>query len=173
MINYLICASSLMIIILVSFLIIKTIYNFIFYTFIIKKWGQIEAKILDAKYESYAPEGVPDNGGWEQNVLYAFTINGIIYKNTRITKNFGMSVPTQSAAKAISERTYKKGELVRVYFNKSNPKKSVLDNKFDYFNHTLVIIFIFLLNLFLQKLLDNINTDDSICQFIKSTFSVK
>jgi hypothetical protein len=131
------------------------------------------AEILDSKYESYAPEGVPDNGGWEQNILYIFTINGITYKNNRITKNFGMAVPTESAAKAISERTYKKGELVRVYFNKSNPKKSVLDNKFDYFNHTLIIIFICLSNVFLQNLLDNINTNDTICQFIKSTFFIR
>lgn len=75
---------------------------------------------------------------WRNYVVYEYSVDGKHYQNNdRHTQNliFSSSLKYQ----IVPNERFVEGKKVKVYYNPQKPHKSVLDDKFDYYN--LAILF--------------------------------
>jgi hypothetical protein len=133
---------------LISFItVLKFLYIYYFYTFILKKWNKTEGEILLSEKIYY--KGNSDTEGWEEKIIYMFVVNGEIYKSSVITKNLTFLYSFQNSFKL----RYNVGQKLIVYYNKNNPSESIIDGKFSYNN--FIIIFMSLLIFFVANSIKN------------------
>lgn len=106
-----------------------------FYKVEIKKWKTTEGLILRNTVEQDKKDA---DGGWRNYVVYEYSVDDKHYQNNdRHTQNliFSSSLKYQ----IVPNERFVEGEKVKIFYNPKKPHKSVLDDKFDYYN--LAILF--------------------------------
>ena len=104
---------------------------FYFYEVTIKKWKTTEGVILRNIVKWDKRRG-NNNGVWRNYIIYEYSVDGKYYQNNdRHTKNliFGSNLKS-----IVPNGRFIEGEKIKVYYNPEKPHKSVIDNKFDYYN---------------------------------------
>ncbi len=112
---------------------------YIFYTITLKKWKKIEGEIIESGVEYFRSKTDSDTEGWRQKIIYIYNIDGIEYKNDKITKNTRILLPSESSA-IKNSKSYFVGQRITVYVNSKNPKESIIDSSFNYSNLLYVLI---------------------------------
>ncbi|WP_157481253.1 DUF3592 domain-containing protein [Flavobacterium rakeshii] len=108
---------------------------FYFYEVTIKKWKTTEGMIIRNTVERDKKD---TDGYWRNYVVYEYSVDGKHYQNNDShTQNliFSSSLKYQ----IVPNERFVEGKKVKVYYNPQKPHKSVIDNKFDYYN--LAILF--------------------------------
>ena len=104
-----------------------------------KKWKKIEGEIIESGVEYFRSKTDSDTEGWRQKIIYIYNIDGIEYKNDKITKNIAILLPSESSA-IKNSKSYFVGQRITVYVNNKNPKESIIDSSFDNSNLLYVLI---------------------------------
>jgi Protein of unknown function (DUF3592) len=110
---------------------------FYFYKVTIKKWRTVEGEVIS--YGKIPPNSDTDTG-WTDKMIYSYTVDGVIYESKEFTKNIRISFSSESE---VELKNYRQGDMVTVYYNPNYPNypnKSVIDNKFSYYNLAYIII---------------------------------
>ncbi|RYJ44343.1 DUF3592 domain-containing protein [Flavobacterium beibuense] len=106
-----------------------------FYKVSIKKWKTTEGLILRNTVERDKKD---TDGGWRNYVVYEYSVDGKHYQNNdRHTQNLIFS--SSSKYQIVPNERFVEGKKVKVFYNPQKPHKSVLDDKFDYYN--LAVLF--------------------------------
>jgi hypothetical protein len=119
-------------------LMFKALYVFCFYRIILKRWSQCDGEIAESRVEYFRSKVDADTEGWRQKVIYTFKVDGVRFTNDTITKKVGVLHPSKSFAEG-SSVSYKVGQKITVYYNKNNPKESIIDDSFNYTSLSLII----------------------------------
>jgi len=101
----------------------------IFYFITIKKWKKIDGIVLESDVKYHGSVIDSDQEGWEENVVYKYSVNSVDYQNDCITKNLSWLLPFNDFKRKYN---YKQNQKIEITYNPKNPKKSILDPKFDY-----------------------------------------
>lgn len=104
---------------------------FYFYEVTIKKWKTTEGVILRNIVKWDKRRG-NNNGVWKNYIIYEYSVGDKFYQNNDShTKNliFGSNLKS-----IVPNERFVEGKKVKVYYNPEKPHKSVIDNKFDYYN---------------------------------------
>lgn len=120
-------------------ILLYVINIYIFYTITLKKWKKTEGEIIESGVEYFRSKTDSDTEGWRQKIIYIYNIDGIEYKNDKITKNTRILLPSESSA-IKNSKSYFVGQRITVYVNNKNPKESIIDSSFDYSNLLYVLI---------------------------------
>jgi hypothetical protein len=121
---------------LISLIFIGKILFFYFVT--IKSWKNTEAIITHCEMEWFRSEKDSDHEGWKQNIKYEYFINNVKYENDCVTKNIIFLSPFKDFAKKYS---FAKGQKIEIFYNPINPKKSIIDSKFNFLTMLIPIAF--------------------------------
>ncbi|MFL9836802.1 DUF3592 domain-containing protein [Flavobacterium sp. ST-75] len=100
-----------------------------FYEVTIKKWKTTEGMILRNTVERDKKD---TDRYWRNYVVYEYSVRDKFYQNNDShTRNliFGSNLKS-----IVPNGRFIEGEKVKVYYNPKKPHKSVIDNKFDYYN---------------------------------------
>jgi hypothetical protein len=119
--------------------ILNIINIYLFYTIRLKRWKNIEGEIIESGVEYFRSKTDSDTEGWRQKIIYIYNIDGIEYKNYKITKNIEILLPSESSA-IKNSKSYFVGQKITVYVNNKNPKESIIDSSFDNSNLLYVLI---------------------------------
>ncbi len=128
---------------IISILILfRFLYVVHFYYRVIKKW-----KLTKGEIQSYKIDvGSGSDAGWEEQIIYEYTVNIIKFTSNKITNNFVYNPPYESWVRYYSKLKLREGQIVDVFYNPKNVRKSIIDNTFDYRNFILlffaVLIFV-------------------------------
>jgi hypothetical protein len=128
--------------------ILNIINIYLFYTIRLKKWKKIEGEIIESGVEYFRSKTDSDTEGWRQKIIYIYNIDGIEYKNDKITKNIAILLPSESSA-IKNSKSYFVGQRITVYVNNKNPKESIIDSSFD--NSNLLYVFIGIVAIFVSN----------------------
>jgi hypothetical protein len=132
-------------------IILYLINIYLFYAITIKRWIKTEGEILESGVEYFRSKTDSDTEGWRQKVVYLYNIKGVDYKNDKITKNISILLPSESSA--LKSNSYFIGQKITVYYNKNNPKQSVIDPSFNY--NSLVLILVSVIAFFVANYVKN------------------
>ncbi len=128
------------IILIISFLIWLFVIGriFFFYFVTIKKWKNTEATIIYSEMERFRSKMDSDNEGWKQIIKYEYFVNSLNYENDCVTKNIVFLSPFKDFGKNYD---FTKGQKIEIFYNPINPKKSILDSKFNFLTMLIPIAF--------------------------------
>lgn len=134
----------------ILFLILSAYYIYCFfkvlyfYSYTIKKWKPTICKILDISVLQHE-EFTNDDTGWKNEIKYSYFVDGVSYESNYTTKNLRILLP-------FSEWVHEKylgfmvNDELEIKYNPQNPKESMFDTKFGFYNiFYLIIAFIILI----------------------------
>ena len=120
-------------------LIIKSLYICFFYIYIIKKWIKTEGKVFEVKTVYFKSKSDADTEGWKLNIKYEFYVDNVKYVSDRISKNIGLLSPKKEIAEYLSNN-FIEGQKIDVFYDKNNPKKSIIENKINFNSLSLILV---------------------------------
>ena len=125
-----------MLILLGSCVLIKFVYQVVFYFIIIHKWTLTKGEI------TIVDSTVVQNGeesGWEKKITYSYKVGEQIFESSTITKNIIILLPFKDWADS-TFKNFKRGQIIDVKYNPKKPSVALIDLEFDINNILFLIV---------------------------------